>query len=139
MKNYATDNIFDVYAPEAVIAGCGDCICQKCCRKDSGSCPYGECYDDYRSLMNPRTDRLGAAAERHGRPYYDEVKHRWCIFGVFFPAEQCAEFIPKDGTYITQCLTTLVTHYPDGVQFCPIVNSVGCQFCYERFDKENDV
>lgn len=36
-----------------IIAHCGDCVCRSCMYWWSKRCPYGECYDDHRAVVDP--------------------------------------------------------------------------------------
>lgn len=46
------------------------------------------------------------------------------------------DYIRHTGYQVRQCLFATTAVYQDGYIHCPILESYGCEWCFERFEKE---
>ncbi len=128
-------SIFDTY--ELELAGCGDCICRSCLYpKSSRHCPKcdGSCYDDWRAKHNPYPYGTRKSWTDWNEP--GEQEH-WCRGGAFYKAHYCDQYVPYDDDRTTwaPCLSASIATFQDGYQWCPLLEPVGCEWCYEVFQK----
>lgn len=124
----------------ATIASCGACLCRNCLRWWSNRCPYGGCYDDYRAEVNPYDK---AHPDKPPRTLWSEWNRpgeqaHWCRGGIFYPTETCEHHIPyqHDKVKVVSCFDSNVVVYQDGYIQCSIIDSVGCQECWRRFQEK---
>ena len=124
----------------AIIATCGSCLCRNCLLWWSNRCPYGGCYDDHRAEVIPYDKahpnepprKLWSEWNRPG-----EQAH-WCRGGTLYPAETCEHHIQyqRDKAKVMCCFDSNVVVYQDGYVQCSIIDSVGCQECWRRFQEK---
>lgn len=113
--------------------GCEDCICRSCLWYNSGRCPHGSCYDDYRAAFEPYNWKHGGTRTAWSLCNEPGEQEHWCRGGTFYPAEGCADFVKYNGSTVKECLKANITEYQDGFQRCSLVENYGCQKCYEEF------
>lgn len=118
---------------------CSSCICQSCLFFKSGRCPYGSCYDDKRATEDP-FDK--AHPDRPPRTLWSNWKTEqmyWCRGGSFYPVNQCESYKKYTGAEVKECLKAPVVIYQDGYINCSLVETLGCEACYnehcERIDR----
>lgn len=120
---------------------CSDCICEACMYHHSypSRCPYSKCYDDYRAENDPYDEAHPNAPPRTTWSHWEADQAYWCRGGAFHPAKQCAYFVQFKGKRVKQCLRALVEVHQDGYILCSLVDSIGCEKCYELWkQKENN-
>lgn len=120
---------------------CSQCVCNNCLYFRSGRCPYDGCYDDHRAEVEPYDKAHPDKPPRDGWSNWDKPGEQahWCRGGRFYPVHYCPEFVKYDeGKHVVkECLKAIVSVYQDGYMQCSLVDTVGCQRCYEEFlDKE---
>lgn len=119
---------------------CGDCVCYSCLYWWSERCPYGECWDDYRAEADPYD---AAHPDQPPRKWWlnwnkpGEQEH-WCRGGNLYPVSYCPHFVKYQGQIVKHCLFANVSVFQDGYIGCSIVNSIGCQEYYRRFEKRTE-
>ena len=47
------------------------------------------------------------------------------------------KFVEYTGSKVKQCILATVEIYQDGYMHCPIINSLGCDYCYRRMEDED--
>lgn len=118
--------------PQVSLRGCSDCVCRDCLYWWSSRCPYGECYDDLRAKERPYP---------HGerRTWTDwscpgEQAH-WCRGGATYPIAICGMYrrLCETQVQVQECLKQNVVKFQDGYIQCGLVDTVGCERCYEEF------
>lgn len=116
-----------------ILGGCGPCVCKNCMLWWSQRCPYGDCYDDHRAKVEPWPGPVRKAWSNWNQP--GEQAH-WCRGGVCYPVETCGHYIryDREKTMVRDCLDAVVLVYQDGYIQCSLVNTVGCEECYRRFE-----
>lgn len=57
----------------------------------------------------------------------------WCRGGATYPQTICEHYIHYDGSTVEECLCANIQRFQDGYISCPIIDTVGCKICYERF------
>lgn len=131
-------NIFDYLSQISAIlfGGCGKCVCKKCLYHHSGRCPYGGCFDNKRAIENPYNEVHQNEPLRTSWSNWKTDQAYWCRGGIFYPVQQCKEFIKYMGCECKDCIKCVVTVFQDGYIDCSLVDSVGCEVCYKEF-KEN--
>lgn len=118
---------------------CGQCVCRVCLYWWSSRCPYGECWDDHRAETEPYDKAHLDRPTRTGWSDWNKPGEQahWCRGGVFYPVHYCPEFIKYKGQQIKYCIKEAVQVFQDGYIHCSLVDTVGCQACYEELmDKE---
>ena len=131
----------DVIHPVATMGGCGSCACKSCLLYRSSRCPFGECWDDHRAVANPYNgchDKVRTAWTNWDKP--GEQEH-WCRGGVCYEREaECPHFIAYDegGHIVRTCLLANVEVFQDGYIRCSIIDNIGCEECYRRFEEKED-
>lgn len=123
-----------------IIFGCSSCQCYMCLYWWSSRCPYGECWDDHRSLVNPYDKVHPNEPPRTGWSNWRTDQAYWCRGGFCYPNDTCENYVKIDDsqTHVEDCLSAVVTVYQDGFIRCSLLNSVGCEECMRRFEeKEN--
>lgn len=115
-----------------VLGGCGPCACRTCMLWWSARCPYGGCYDDHRAKVEPWPGKVRTSWTNWDKP--GEQAH-WCRGGACYPVERCDHYIlyEPEKTLVRDCLDAVVVVYQDGYIRCSIVDNVGCEECYRRF------
>ena len=114
------------------------CICYNCLYWWSDRCPYGKCYDDHRASEDPYD---AAHPEELPRTMWTDwnkpgEQAHWCRGGIFYPTYYCEHFQKYQGQRVEHCLNAAVSIFQDGYIYCSIVDSIGCQECYKRFETE---
>lgn len=112
---------------------CYDCPCRSCLLWWSSRCPYGGCFDDHRAKVQPWPGPERRSWSDWNLP--GEQAH-WCRGGAFYPAEHCDHYVEydHDRTVVKSCLDANVVIYQDGHIQCSIIDTVGCEECYRRFE-----
>lgn len=120
-----------------VLGGCGDCICRSCLYWWSQRCPYGGCWDDHRAKIEPWSGRERKSWTNWDKP--GEQAH-WCRGGAFYPVDACPEYVyyDYDKTVVQDCLDSVIVKYQDGYIQCSLINTVGCEECYRRFEAKTE-
>ena len=123
---------------EKPIKTCGDCICNSCLLHWSDRCPYGKCYDDNRAKDDPYDKSHPDNPPRKSWTRWAEPgeQEHWCRGGSFYPVRGCREFIKYWGQEIRECIGANVQVFQDGYICCSIVDTMGCEWCYERFKQK---
>lgn len=125
--------------PEVPLTGCEKCLCQSCLYWWSMRCPAGRCYDDLRAKTNPynkahpeNTPRVGWS--NWNRP--GEQEH-WCRQGICYPIYgfECSHYVQYKGQQVKTCLKANVSVFQDGYILCSIIDTVGCQQCFEEWSE----
>lgn len=119
------------------VAGCGSCICRNCMLWWSSRCPYGECFDSWRAQNEPYDAAHPNAPPRKEWTNWAQDQAYWCRGGVYYPASHCEHFAPYTGSVVKSCLLSNVQLWPDGHIQCSIVDTIGCEECYRRFEAEH--
>ena len=116
---------------------CSECICFSCLYYKSLRCPYGGCWDDFRASMKPYNICHPNKPQRNGWSNFDKPGEQahWCRGGIFYIAQKCNNYIKykDDKTKVVECLGCSITVFQDGYKQCSIIDSVGCEKCYEEF------
>lgn len=118
--------------PRSSAAGCGDCLCRKCLFWWSGRCPYGVCYDDHRAKTDPYDKAHPGQPPRKGWTLWREQQAWWCRGGICYPQHSCRHYVEYAGQKVKTCLRANVSVFQDGYIHCPIVENVGCQWCWDQ-------
>ena len=118
--------------PQCSIAGCGACQCRTCLFWWSERCPYGECFDDWRAGSDPYDKAHPGQPARKQWSDWKTQQAWWCRGGVFYPTASCRHYSEYRGQTVQPCLRSNVSVFQDGYISCPIVDSVGCQACWEQ-------
>ena len=120
--------------------GCKDC-CNRCLNWWTRKCPYGNCFDSWRSMHFPRIKITGE--KREGWSHCDEPgeQDHWCRGGILKSVDVskvCDSFVKyePDKTHCETCLFANVTVFQDGYIQCSLVDSIGCEKCMEIFEDQ---
>ncbi len=62
----------------------------------------------------------------------------WCRGGMFYPVRHCGHFVKYEGQQVRECLGAPVSVFQDGYIDCSLVDTVGCQECYEVFERKQE-
>ena len=114
---------------------CSECVCDTCLYWWSMRCPLGgRCFDDYRAKVEPFPGPVRKMWTDWDKP--GEQAH-WCRGGTCYPVKACEHYVAyeRDKTYVKTCLDANVTVFQDGHMWCSIVDTVGCEECYRRFEE----
>lgn len=119
-----------------VIPHCGDCVCRSCMYWWSKRCPYGECYDDHRAVVDPYDK-----ADKPPRTWWSNWKKpgeqaHWCRGGMLHPVKYCEHFVKYKGQQVKECLKANVSVFQDGYIQCSLLNSIGCEQCYRELEEK---
>ena len=119
---------------------CSSCICDNCLYWWSSRCTYGGCYDDIRAEQNPYDKAHPDKSPRTAWSNWNKPGEQahWCRGGVFYPVSYCDKFVKYKGSRVENCLRCNVQVFQDGYIDCALVDSVGCERCYEEFGKEEE-
>lgn len=115
---------------------CKECVCKKCMYWWSHRCPYGECYDDYREKANPYDKAHPDEPPRTAWTNWKTDQGFWCRGGSFYPVKYCEHWYPYNGQVVKECLFANVSVFEDGYILCSIIDTVGCEECYRRFEEK---
>lgn len=125
------------------LGGCGECICKRCLLNASGRCPYGSCMDDYRAIDNPYNKTYPNEPPRTSWSDWSKPGEQghWCRGGLFYAEDTCDHFIPyiQEATICRSCLEANVVIYQDGYIKCSLIDLLGCEECYRRFEARNNL
>lgn len=140
MNEQMTLSQYMIQHPEFVLGGCFGCCCRKCLYWWSQRCPYGECYDDLRAQSEPYDKAHPDKTPRTGWSDWDKPGEQayWCRGGVCYPAYSCGHFVKYKGQQVKACLKAVVSVFQDGYISCSIVDTVGCDRCYEEFMEDDE-
>ena len=124
--------------PKTEWGGCGECICRKCLYWWSNRCPYGECYDDHRAEVDPYDK---AHPDKPPRTWWSDwnkpgEQAHWCRGGTNYPAYYCPHFVKYKGQQVKHCLYAAVSVFQDGYILCSLVDAIGCEECYRRWERK---
>lgn len=135
-----TEYIHDRDNINIMVGHCGNCVCRSCLFWWSGRCPHGGCYDDLRAQTDPYDAAHPDKPPRDLWSTWDQPGEQahWCRGGVFYPTHYCREFVKYQGQQVKDCLEAVVSVFQDGYISCSLVDSVGCQECYRRFEEWMD-
>ena len=119
---------------EMSMGGCGPCVCKKCLLWWSGRCPRGGCWDEWRAAHEPWPGPVRRQWTDWDRP--GEQAH-WCRGGACYAARACPDYIEyeADKTIVQDCLEGAVVKYQDGYIQCSMIEVMGCEECYRRFEE----
>lgn len=123
---------------EISVAGCSDCLCRDCMLWWSNRCPHGECYDDMRAKKNPYDVAHPNKPPRTGWTNWRTDQAYWCRGGTTYPQHTCANYVHYEGSKVKSCLLANVQIFQDGYIACSIVDSIGCEECYRRFEEQTE-
>lgn len=122
------------------LGGCSGCICINCLYWWSMRCLYGECWDDHRAKTDPYDV---AHPDKPPRTWWSnwnkqgEQAH-WCRGGNNYLNYYCEHFVKYKGQKVKHCLKAAVSVFQDGYMDCSIIDSVGCERCYEEFERRQE-
>lgn len=116
--------------------GCESCVCRHCLFWWSSRCRYGECWDDHRAIINPYDKAHPDQPLRKLWSNWDKLGEQahWCRGGITYPIHYCKSFVKYKGQQVKTCLKANVSVFQDGYISCGIIDSVGCERCYEEFE-----
>lgn len=117
--------------------GCESCVCRHCLFWWSSRCRYGECWDDRRAIFNPYDKAHPNQPPRTFWSNWDKPGEQahWCRGGTTYPIHYCKSFVKYKGQQVKTCLKANVSIFQDGYIDCSIIDSVGCEKCYEEFER----
>lgn len=117
------------------IRRCGQCVCRSCLYWWSSRCLYGDCYDDYRAKVEPYDKAHPDKPPRTAWSNWDKPGEQahWCRGGIFYPVHYCPGFTKYKGCQVKECLKCNVAVYQDGYIACSLVDTLGCEACYQEF------
>lgn len=116
--------------------GCESCVCRHCLFWWSSRCRYGECWDDHRAIIDPYDKAHPDQPLRKLWSNWDKLGEQahWCRGGITYPIHYCKSFVKYKGQQVKTCLKANVSVFQDGYISCGIIDSVGCERCYEEFE-----
>ena len=119
--------------PDTVWGGCGPCICRRCLYYRSDRCRYGLCYDDKRASDDPYDKAHPDEPPRDAWSDWDKPGEQahWWRGGICYPTYQCDHFKKFMGKRFEPCIRCDTVVYQDGHRYCPLVEVIGCEACYE--------
>jgi len=122
---------------EMTMGGCGPCVCKKCLLWWSGRCPRGECWDEWRAVHEPWPGPVRRQWSDWDKP--GEQAH-WCRGGTCYATLACPDYIEyvKEQTIVQDCLEGAVVKYQDGYIQCSMIDVIGCEECYRRFEARTE-
>lgn len=128
-----------IHDRDTTFKDCGQCICRSCLYWWSSRCPYGGCWDDRRAEVEPYD--AAHAGEPPRTQWSDwnkpgEQAH-WCRGGRLYPVHYCPEFVKYKGQQVRYCLDSAVSVFQDGYIQCSLIDTIGCQACYDIFNRSN--
>ena len=123
--------------PRLSVAGCGNCVCRTCMLWWSNRCPHGECFDDWRAANDPYDKAHPNEPARKSWSHWKTQQAWWCRGGSTYPVANCKDYVKYSGHEVRTCLCANISVFQDGYISCPIVDTVGCQACWDQ--KINDL
>ena len=120
---------------------CSDCVCYRCLYYWSLRCPHdGACYDDYRAEHDPYPVHHPGKPPRTQWSEWSEPgeQEHWCRGGTLYPADECDHYVGYKGQEIKECLKANVAVFQDGYISCSLLDTYGCERCYEEFENKLD-
>lgn len=120
---------------------CNACVCRSCLYWWSCRCPYGGCWDDYRADAEPYGKAHPDAPPRKGWSNWAKPgeQDHWCRGGTFHPVYYCQCFAKYTGQQVKTCLKANVSVFQDGYIACGLIESYGCEKCYEEFCEKGEI
>lgn len=120
-----------------VTGGCGDCICRRCLWYASSRCPYGGCQDERRAREEPYPGPVRKSWTEWDKP--GEQAH-WCRGGICYAADSCDRFEAYDPArhQVRECLDSVIEVFQDGFIRCGLIDVIGCEECYRRFEERHE-
>lgn len=117
---------------------CDNCICKTCLYYCSDRCPYGRCYDDKRAIDNPYDKAHPEEPPRKAWSNWMTDQMYWCRGGTHYKTYKCDNYLEyiRNKHIIKECLEAIVDIYQDGYIRCSLVDSLGCDECYKRFEQK---
>lgn len=114
---------------------CNACVCRKYLYWWSNRCPFGECWDDYRSKEEPYDEAHSHELPRQQWSNWDKPGEQahWCRGGIFYPVFFCQHFVKYLGQQVKECLKGNILVFQDGYIICSLIECYGCEKCYEEF------
>ena len=89
-------------------------------------------YEPCAECKNPDVMYLCQHCGKCGRIFEDGV----CVnIGWFYPVSYCPHFVKYQGQTVKTCLSENVSIFQDGYIRCSMVDSIGRQECYRRFEE----
>ena len=124
-----------------VIGGCRGCACRNCLYWWSARCPYGECWDDHRAKTDPYDRAHPGEPPRMEWSNWNKPGEQahWCRGAACYPTHYCPYFEKYRGQQVRTCLMVNVSVFQDGYIQCSIVETVGCEECYRRFEERGEI
>ncbi len=121
-------------AVKSTIWSCSSCVCDKCLYKQSGRCPYGDCYDDKRARVDPYDKAHPGRPPRKSWSNWNKPGEQahWCRGGIFHPVSYCEKFVKFEGLEIQECVACNISVYQDGYIDCSIKTHMSCEQCIEE-------
>ena len=116
--------------------GCNKCLCRDCLYWWSDRCPYGVCYDDKRAQEKPYDATHPNKPLRKVWTDWKGDQARWCRGGVFYPQRICEHYKRYSGSIVKSCLMSNVQVFQDGFIGCSLIETMGCEECYKRFEEK---
>ena len=118
---------------------CSQCACYDCLYWWSFRCPYGECFDDRRAIVDPYTSYHPIRKTWSHWDAPGEQEH-WCRAGSFYPISntECSHYVHYEGQTVKTCLKANVSVFQDGYIDCSLVSNWGCRKCYEEFEEKEE-
>lgn len=120
----------------ASLKGCKDCLCRECLYWWSNRCPYGLCYDDKRAREKPYDIAHTNEPLRKSWSAWKGDQEHWCRGGVCYPQKICESYKHYKGSTVKSCLMSNVQVFQDGFIRCSIIETMGCEECYKRFEEK---
>lgn len=121
--------------PDA-IPHCGDCVCRSCMYWWSGRCPYGECYDDHRAVVDPYDKADKPPRTQWSNWNKPGEQAHWCRGGMLYPVKYCEHFVKYKGQKVKECLKANVSVFQDGYIQCSLLEKIGCEQCYRELEEK---
>lgn len=141
MKNIEGQITFTEYlkSKRKIFPSCEDCVCQNCLYWWSKRCPYGDCYDDKRAVDNPYDKAHPDKPPRTAWSNWKTDQAFWCRGGFFYTVSYCEHFVKYKGQQVKECLKCNVQVFQDGYIYCSMVETMGCEACYEEFQESEEL
>ena len=115
------------------MSSCNECICRDCLLWWSQRCPHGGCWDEWRARHDPWPGPVRKQWSDWAEP--GEQAH-WCRGGALYPVDSCPDYIhyDRERTIAQDCLEGCIVKYQDGYIQCAMLDMLGCEECYRRFE-----
>lgn len=117
---------------------CGECVCKYCLYWWSIRCPYGDCYDDYRAVIEPYDAAHPDEPPRTGWTDWNKSGEQahWCREGFFYPTDDCEHFVQYEGQKLSSCYKEVVSEFQDGYVMCYMRNAISCESCMKEMTEK---